>query len=110
MTGMAMKCRGPQCGSVSDAARGCYRYHYYCSLKTRKNVFSIDFSKPRSTYISWLLLIEGVGWVYHLFVYICCSSGMAALMLYNQSTMPCICKGGISACTICRRYGCILVV
>ena len=29
MTGRAMKCRGPQCGLVSDAARGCYRYYYY---------------------------------------------------------------------------------
>ena len=57
-------------------------------------------------FVSWGRL--GVPFII-LFVYNCWSSRMAELMLY-YSTLPYICKGGISASTICYPYRYILVV
>ena len=46
----------------------------------------------------------------HLFGYICWSSRMTALKLHWLSIIPCTCKDGISASTICYLYRYILAV
>ena len=54
---------------------------------------------------------EKGGWMHHLFIYlfICRSCRMAALMLCYHSIVLCTCKDDISASDICHLYRFILV-
>ena len=51
-----------------------------------------------------ILTVEASGCVFIHYLFICCISGMTALLLCYYSIAPCSAKGGISASTICPLW------